>query len=170
MVLGIVITPLDLSADEFRREAGKTKDAKQARRMLALALVLEGKSREEAATMAGMTRQTLCDWVHRYNEFGLDGLVNYKADGPVSRLNAEQKAKVIEWVEAGPDISIDKVVRWRCKDLSAKIKTEFSLDLHERTVGTVLAKAGYRRLSVRPRNPKADNAAEEAFKKTSRPR
>src|SRR3954467_15609312 len=60
----------ELGAGELRREAGRCRDARAARRMLALALVLEGASREEAARAAGMERQTLRDWVHRYNAEG----------------------------------------------------------------------------------------------------
>ena len=71
----IAITRQELGADGLRREAARCRDAKAARRMLALALVLEGSSREEAARHAGMDRQTLRDWVHRFNSLpsGLTG-------------------------------------------------------------------------------------------------
>ena len=58
-------------------------------------------------------------------------------------------------------------MRWRRKDLQRRIAAAFGVELHERTVGKYLAAQGYRRLSVRPRHPKADPAAQEAFKKTS---
>ena len=70
----VEITRLEHSASELRAFAAKIKDAAIARRLLALALVLEGHSRELAATMNGMTRQTLRDWVHRYNAEGVAGL------------------------------------------------------------------------------------------------
>ena len=66
----IAITRHELGADELRREARRCRDAAASRRMLALALVLEGSSRAEAARAAGMDRQTLRDWVHRYNAGG----------------------------------------------------------------------------------------------------
>ena len=68
------ITRHELGAGELRREARRCRDAAASRRMLALALVLEGSSRAEAARHAGMDRQTLRDWVHRYNAEGLPGL------------------------------------------------------------------------------------------------
>ena len=71
---GIEITRRDLTAGELRGAAGKSRDAKAARRMLALALVLEGVDRTRAAETCGMDRQTLRDWVHRYNAEGLAGL------------------------------------------------------------------------------------------------
>src|SRR3954471_24942197 len=63
----VAITRKELGAVELRREARRCRDTAASRRMLALALGLEGASREEAARAAGMDRQTLRDWVHRYN-------------------------------------------------------------------------------------------------------
>jgi len=85
--------------------------------MLAIALVLDGWSREAAAEACAMDRQTLRDWVHRYNAAGLDGLFNLpRRNGPVPRLSEEQQAKVEQWVEQGPELERDGVVRWRCAD------------------------------------------------------
>ena len=70
----VAITRLAMSAAELRSVAAQTQDAKAARRMLAIALVLEGWSREAAAEACAMDRQTLRDWVHRYNALGAEGL------------------------------------------------------------------------------------------------
>ena len=72
----ISITRQDGSADQLRAEAARSRDGRVARRLLGLALVLEGVSRGRAAEMCGMDRQTLCDWVHRYNAEGVAGLYN----------------------------------------------------------------------------------------------
>ena len=101
----IEIVRRDLDAAGLRRAAGRSRDAAAARRMLALALVLEGSSRAQAAQAAGMDRQTLRDWVHRYNAEGLAGLSDRKgAVGPKRRLSPEQEAEVAEWVRRGPDL------------------------------------------------------------------
>jgi hypothetical protein len=63
----VAVTRRELSAGDLRREAKRCRDAAASRRMPALALVLEGSSRGEAARHAGMDRQTLRDRVHRYN-------------------------------------------------------------------------------------------------------
>jgi transposase len=164
---GIEITRSDLTAVQLRREAGKSKDGAVTRRLLALALVLEGHSREEAARLAGMDRQTLRDWVHRYNEQGIKGLSNKRSPGLKPRLSEEQRQRVKQWLEAGPDVEVDGVVRWRRGDIARKIGQTFGVELKERAVGNVLARLGYRRLSVRPRHPQADPEAQAAFKKTS---
>jgi len=147
----VAITRLDLSATDLRDAAARTQDAKAARRMLAIALVLEDWSREAAAAACAMDRQTLCDWVHRYNELGLEGLFDQpRRNGPRPRLSAEQQATVADWVTQGPDLERDGVVRWRCVDLQLRIAQEFAVQLHERTVGKLLRKLSFRRLSVCP--------------------
>jgi transposase len=168
--MAVAITRRDMSARELRLAASKTKDAKAARRMLALALVMEGADRKTAAESCGMDRQTLRDWVHRYNAKGLEGLSNRRSAGPSPLLSVEQKAELAQMVREGPDPATDEVVRWRRVDLQRKIKARFGVEMHERTVGKQLAALGFRRLSVRPHHPKADAQAQEAFKKTSPPR
>src|SRR3982750_4561485 len=91
----VAIPRLDLSAADLRQVAGRTQDAKVARRMVAIALGLEECSRAEAAETCAMDRQTLRDWVHRYNASGLDGLSDQpRRNGPLPRLSAEQQAEM----------------------------------------------------------------------------
>src|SRR3954453_13101905 len=106
----IAITRHEPGAGELRREAARCRDARAARRMLALALVLEGASREEAARAAGMERQTLRDWVHRYNAEGLPGLHDRHRSGRKTWLRPQQEAEVAIAVEWGPDPDRDGVV------------------------------------------------------------
>ena len=73
----------DYSASEVRRFAKRAKDAAQARRLLAIAAVLDGASREDAAKIGGMDRQTLRDWVIRFNDQGPDGLINIPSPGAI---------------------------------------------------------------------------------------
>jgi transposase len=164
---GIAITRTDLSAGELRAASSKAPTVPAARRMLALALVLDGADRTTAARSCGMDRQTLRDWVHRYNTEGLAGLSDRKAPGRAAKLTPEQKQQMAALVEAGPDIDQDGVVRWRRVDLQARIKELFGVAMHERTVGKHLAKLGFVQLSVRPQHPKASTETQEAFKKTS---
>ena len=161
------ITRHELGAGDLRREARRCRDGAASRRMLALALVLEGSSREEAARHAGMDRRTLRDWVHRYNAEGLAGLRDRPRSGREPRLTPGQEAELAAAVERGPDPDRDGVVRWRRVDLRALIEARFAVRLHERSVGKVLRRLGFTRLSVRPRHPKADAAAQAAFKKPS---
>jgi transposase len=160
----IEIVRRDLDAAGLRRAAGRSRDAAAARRMLALALVLEGKSRAEAAQAAGMDRQTLRDWVHRYNAEGLTGLSDRQgATGPKRRLSPKQEGEVAEWVRRGPDLAEHGVVRWRRIDLARAIQARFGVTLAERSVSDVLRRLGFRRLVARPRHPGHDAAAQASF-------
>jgi transposase len=134
---------------------------------LALALILDGYSRGEAAALGGMDRQTLRDWVHRYNADGVDGLKSRHSSGRPPALSEERKAQLRELVIRGPDPETDKVVRWRCVDLQAEVARRFSVEVHENMIGRWLHELGLTRLQPRPFNPKKDPEAEAFFKKAS---
>ena len=160
----------DYSAEELRRLARRTKNVNQSRRLLSLAAVRDGMDREAAAKIGGMDRQTLRDWVHRFNAAGPDGLLDNWNDGPPPRLSAAQSAEFAQIVEAGPDREKDGVVRWRRVDLQRVIAEKFGVAFHERYVGTLLKKLGFSHISARPRHPAQDERIVDAFKKTSRTR
>jgi transposase len=151
-------------AAELRRIAARHKDAEVVRRLLALALVLDGKSRSDAARQNGMDRQPLCDWVHRYNAAGVAGLASRVAPGPTRRLDETQMAELEALVLEGPDPAADGVVRWRCADLREQVKRRFAITVHERTIGKWLRRRKLTRLQPRPAHPCQDLAAQEAFK------
>lgn len=157
----------DFSTAELKRLAKRAEDSGQARRLLSLAAVLAGMSREAAAAIGAMDRQTLRDWVHRFNEKGPEGLINAKAPGPTPKLSLEQKEELRRIVEAHPDPDKDGVVRWRCVDLRRIIQERFDVDLDEVSIGRALKQLGFSHLSPRPQHPKQDPEVAEAFKKTS---
>jgi transposase len=163
----LAVTRLELPVSELRRRARLSEDADQARRMLAIALVLEGSSREAAARAVGAERQALRDWVIRYNAEGLDGLKNRPKPGRTPKLRGDNFTAFDRLVEDGPDVAIDKAVRWRCADLKAVAKDRFGVALSERSIGRILGQLRFVRLSVRPQHPEGDDATQEAFKKTS---
>jgi transposase len=130
-------------------------------------MVLDGSSREDAARQTGMNRQTLRDWVHRYNEAGTDGLISRAAPGRQPKLSEAQMNELRELVIAGPDAAIHQVARWRCVDLRTEVARRFEVTVDERTIGKWLSKLRLTRLQPRPYHPKKDHKAEEAFKKSS---
>jgi transposase len=170
MPAAVAITRTEHSAADLRRAAARMREAPAARRLLAIALVLEGRSRGEAALACGMERQTLRDWIHRYNTEGLAGLSNRSPPGPAPRLTPAQKARVAEWVRRGPDPTRHGgLVRWRRRNLRDETATTFGVTLAERTVGDLLRELKFSRVSVRPHHPQRAAAAQEAFKKTFPP-
>jgi len=155
----------DFSAGELRRLAAATKNANQSRRLLSLAAILDGMSRSEAARVGGMDRQTLRDWVHRFNERGPDGLKDTWSKGNPPRLSAEQQGELVRLVETGPDRAVHGVVRWRRVDLQRLLAKRFGVIYHERTVGKILHQLGFSHLSARPRHPAQDDRVVAEFKK-----
>ncbi len=166
--MAVEITRTELSAADLRREAARAKDAKSSRRMLALAFVLDGRSRTEAAESCGMDRQTLRDWVHRYNEEGLTGLVDRSLPGRTPMLSPEQMREMATIVDAGPDPKTDGVIRWRRIDLCNLVERRFGIRVAERTMSSILRRLGFAKLSARPRHPQSDPEAQELYKKLRR--
>ena len=165
----VAITRTEHTATALRRHAACSADASVARRLLALALILDGHKRADAARAAGMDRQTLRDWVHRYNADGLAGLGDRHGGGAPSRLSPEQEVEVAGWTRRGPDVGVDGVVRWRCVDIQARIAREWGVALHERSVAKLLHRLRFACVSTRPRHPKADPAVQASFGPGSQP-
>ena len=167
MGAAVAVTRVELTPAQLRLAACASEEPAQVRRLLAIALVLEGMPRQQAAEQCGMDRQTLRDWVHRYNESGVAGLRSRPCPGRAPLLTPEQKAELRALVVAGPDPERDKVVRWRCVDLRAEVARRFGVEVREGTIGGWLHQLGLTRLQPRPYHPKKDLAAQEAYKKTS---
>ena len=161
-----IVLRLDWDAAWIRAAASQAANGDQASRLLALAAVYEGKTRSEAARIGAMDRQTLRDWVHRFNTAGPAGLIARKAPGAKTKLGPAQEMELTALIEAGPDPERDGVVRWRCVDLQKLIQDRWGVAYHENSVGRLLKRLGFRHLSARPRHLGQDPAAIEAFKKT----
>ena len=162
----LALTRTEHSADALRVFASKSRDGAQVRRLLALAFILEGSTRSEAAAQTGMDRQTLRDWVHRYNAAGIAGLRSGHGPGKPASLTGAQLAELKALVLKGPDPEKHRVVRWRCVDLRAEVARRFTVEVTERTIGKWLRKLDLTRLQPRPFHPKKGEAAQATFKKT----
>ena len=159
----------DYNADDLRRLSRTSSDSKQTRRLLALALIYEGRPRHEAARHANVDVQSIRDWVLRFNAEGPEGLIDRKSTGAPARLNGEQVAALARVVEDGPVPYLDGVVRWRLCDLVGWLHEEYRITVSDSTLSRILRDMGYRKLSARPRHHAQDLEAQAAFKKISRP-
>jgi len=157
----------DFDAVSLRRLAKRCTDNRQIRRLLAFAAVYDGMNRTEGARVGGMDRQSLRDWVHRFNEEGPEGLTNRKGAGRPRLLSDEQMQELSEIVETGPDPSRGGVVRWRRIDLVRVIEERFGVVCSERVISDYLEELGFSHISGRPKHPGQDGRVIEAFKKTS---
>lgn len=160
----------DFDAAAVRREARRSRDGAQARRLLALAAICEGGSRTRAARIGGVTLQIVRDWVVRFNAEGPAGLIDRKAPGAAPKLGAPERQALAQMVERGPMPAIHGVVRWRLVDLAQWVWEEFRISISTRTLSRELRGLGYRKLSARPRHHAQDPESLAAFKKASPPR
>lgn len=157
----------DYDAGALRQLARRSRDNRQTRRLLALAAIYDGMSRQAAAAVGGMDRQTLRDWVHRFNAEGPDGLTDRPRPAVPRRLSEAQMRALAGIVEAGPDRAVDGVVRWRRVDLQRVIERRFGVVYSERAITDLLKALSFSYISGRPLHPGQDPRLLEAFKKTS---
>jgi transposase len=157
----------DFDAITLRKLARKTRDAKQSRRLLALAEIYDGAQRRDAARIGGVGPQIVRDWVVRFNAEGPDGLIDRKPPGQPPKLNAAHQRALARMIEDGPIPAVHGVVRWRLVDLMAWVWEEFRIVIAKQTLSRVLRSMGYRKLSARPRHHAQNPAAAEDFKKAS---
>jgi transposase len=159
----------DFDAASVRLLALRTRDADQGRRLLALGAIYDGGSRGDAARIGSVGRQTVRDWVLRFNAAGPDGLVDGKASGQTPKLNEAQRQALVRIVESGPIPAVHGVVRWRLIDLAQWVWEEFGISIAKQTLSRELRAMGFRKLSARPRHHAQNEHAVEAFKKSSPP-
>lgn len=157
----------DWDAAGLRRLARSSKDANQARRLLALATIYAGGRRSEAAAVGGVGLQIIRDWVLRFNADGPGGLLDRKAPGQPAKLNAAHRQALARMIVDGPIPAVHGVVRWRLADLVQWVWEEFKIAISEPTLGRVLKAMGYTKLSARPRHYAQDPEAVGVFKKFS---
>lgn len=157
----------DFDASQLRAVARKTKNAPQARRLLALAATYEGASRTETARIGGVTLQIVRDWVLKFNAQGPDGLIDCKPPGQPSQLTDAHRSALAAMIESGPLPAAHGVVRWRLIDPIQWLWDEHHVPISKQPLSREVRALGYRKLSARPRHHAKSDATVAAFKKTS---
>ena len=150
----------------LRKLAKAETDARVARRLLAIANARSGMSRAVAAKSAGMDRQTLRDWVIRYNAHGVAGLTDSWNGGRPPMLTVDEQAELLAIVMAGPDPEKDGFCAFTREDLVAVAEKRFGKSMHPTSMGRLLRRLGLSRQKARPSHPMQDPAAAAAFKKS----
>jgi transposase len=125
-------------------------------------------SRDEAARAAGMDRQTLRDWVRRYNAEGVEGLRDRPRPGRPCALDEGRQAALKALILKGPKLERDGCVAWRARDLRELVGRRFGVRYSESGVRRLLHALDLSWQEARPIHPEADPRAQERFKKTCR--
>jgi transposase len=112
-----------------------------------------------------MDRQTLRDWVVRFNTDGVAGLPDQPRPGRPPRLDEGQQAALKAMVLRGPDPERAGVSAWRILDLCRIAEERFGVTYREGGMLRLVKSLGLSWQKTRPRHPQADKAAQERFKK-----
>ena len=163
--MSVLLIRDDIGSEELRRRARRESDGRISARLIAIANALEGMDRASAARLAGMDRQTLRDWVHRYNEEGIAGLRNRPAPGRKPKLTEGQMAALKAVVLAGPDPAVDKIGRWRIVDLRRWVEERWGISYSETGMLRLLWSLDLSHRKTRARHPQSSEKAQQAFKK-----
>jgi putative transposase len=159
----------DISSEELRRQARREHNGRVSARLIAIANALDGMDRASAARLAGMDRQTLRDWVHRYNAEGIAGLCDRPKPGRIPKLSEGQMASLKAVVLAGPDPRVDQVGRWRIVDLCRYVEERWDVSYSETGMLRLVWSLELSHRKTRPRHPQSDEKAQQAFKKGALP-
>jgi transposase len=157
----------DIPPEEWRRLARRESNGRVISRRLALAPALEGLDRGEAARLAGMDRQTLRDWVIRFNQGGVEGLRDRPKSGRRPWLDEGRMASLRALVLRGPDPERDGVSTWRAKDPCRIVAQRFGVTYSENGMLRLRHDLDLSWQKARPVHPEADLKAQARFKKNS---
>ena len=149
----------DVAAEGLRRLARQETDGRVACRLLGVANALDGMSRGQAARRAGMDRQTLRDWVIRFNAEGVEGLRDRPKSGRPPWLHEGQLAAFKALVLRGPDPERDGVSTWRAQDLCRLVEQRFGVVYSENGMLRLLHDLDLSWQKARPMHPEADRRA-----------
>src|SRR3546814_14685400 len=141
----------DFKGAVLRKLARASDDARQVRRLLALATIYDGGTRSEAARIGGVTLQIVRDWVVRFNAEGPDGLIDHKAPGTSPLLDEEHRRAFANIVEDGPIPQAHGVARGRLPDLAPGAWDELPISIRRQPLSRDLSGHGLRK--HKPKNP-----------------
>lgn len=138
-------------------------------RLRAVLAAARGEHVPAVAKALSVAERAVRNWVHAYNESGIEGLADKRA-GRVCRLSAEDQARLQERIRSG-SLETDGVCSLRGQDIRRILQEEFDVAYAASSVYYLLHhQLGFSYLKPRPLHRKTDPAAQEAFKKSSRKR
>jgi len=132
-------------------------------RLLALGLIAHGLSAKEVAACLGRHRVTVSQWVHQFNEHGLEGLRPDFRGQPGTILNPEELEQLKQTVASSPRQAGLKTGAWSGKVVVALVKRRFRKTISAATARRYLKRLGFRRKRPRKRFVKASPEAQKDF-------
>jgi transposase len=153
-----------LSIDELKSLTARVSEKSLFIRLHAVLLARQGETAVMIAHALGISRRAVQRWVARYNAEGVDGLADRPRPGQPKHLLDEAIEQFRQRIEAGP-LPEDGVCTLRGRDIQAILAKEFGVIHSLSGVYALLHRLGYSCLAPRPRHRKANQEAQEDFKK-----
>ena len=141
------------------KEAERDGAYRVAKRLQAVVLNAEGRTSGELATVLKAPRSKVSEWLSRYQQFGLDGLLEGYRSGRPPALTPQQRTQLGDILDSGPvAYGLDNGV-WTSPMIAWVVEEEFGVQYHPGHVRKLLHGLGF---SVqRPRRVLARADAEE---------
>lgn len=155
----------DIEASTLRIAAKKETNAGMSRRLLGIAHLLEGGTREEAHKIACLTINIFRIWMKRFNESGIEGLRSKKSTGRPPKISKEIKEELKKKILDGPD-KRKGLVRYRIVDLQNMLKENYDIKIGSSGLWYILQELDLTWKTGRQRHPKSATDTQETFKKT----
>lgn len=147
--------------DEIRR----SEDARYDHRLHAVLLVANGISCPETAKVLGDSERTVRYWIQKFNQEGLQGLIESERTGRPCRLSEKQLKKIDKVLRQTPRSVGMTTGIWDGKTLSNYIKNEFEVSIGVRQCQRLFTALGFRFRKPRPMIAHADPEEQKRFKK-----
>ncbi|KAA6327823.1 hypothetical protein EZS27_023213 [termite gut metagenome] len=148
------------------------KDEKffQGVRLYAVYQIAKGRSAEELEELYNVSHKSVCNWVHRYNSEGLQGLIDRLRAGRPSRLNQGQQDALRRAVSGSPEKQGYSSETWTGAMLILYIEKTFGVSYKQAQIYNLLHKLGFGFQRGRAVYPESEEREEkvQAIKKTSR--
>lgn len=157
----------DISASTLRENMKKESDAKVYRRLNGILCLLEGGTRTQARTVSQLSINVFRTWVVRFNTHGIEGLKSLKHTGRPLKISDKIQQLLYEKVISGPSEN-EMLVRYRLVDLQRFLAEEHQISIAQSGIWNCLHKLNLTWKTGRQRHPKANERAQEDFKKTSK--
>jgi len=126
--------------DAVRKQIGKSREKRACYRAFCLLMILHGQRVSDVAEALGEHTRTLERWRKRFNEQGLDGLLDDTSPGRPSRLSEQAMAALAKDIESPPSQLGLPGEQWRGKQLQQHLTEHYRIDLSLRQCQRLLKK------------------------------
>lgn len=127
---------------ELRRFARNRSLVRSSERARAVALVAEGRTRAEVASILDRNAHSVGAWVARYQQRGIEGLIDAEKSGRPRVLREADVEFLLDAVRRSPQQFGLKRADWRCNALADLIERERGVKVSDERVRQVLKKNG----------------------------